>query len=156
MEPLCGPQSRVVRSYCLTATRVSALSLSPSCAARQQPACVRGHRDPLWGEQRQRRPRLQCQVQKMGSAQLPRKETQPNLRPGTEDGPCRDTWSVCRSKGESTESSLSSAGNQCYALCTEVSGKAGVSHNEIGGLGPLRLPWKGVVFWQVEEPKFLT
>lgn len=133
----CHPQSRVVPFSWLTATRVSALSLSPSCTAWQQPACVWGHRDPLWGEQWQRCPRLQRQVQEMGSAQLPRKETQPNLRPGTKDEPCRNMWSVCRSKGESTGSSLSSAGNQCCAPCTEVSGKPGVSHNEIGGLGPL-------------------
>jgi len=33
-----------------TATNISALSVSPSCIAWQQPACVWGHWNPIWGK----------------------------------------------------------------------------------------------------------
>lgn len=108
----------------LAATGISALSLSPSCIAWQQPACVRGHRDPLWGEQWQRRPRLQRQVQKMGSAQLPRKETQSNLWPGMKDIPCRGTLAVpayaalCVTEKGPEHGDLFFASNQSCFLCT--------------------------------------
>lgn len=78
---MCGVSCRVAERSPVSQQQVSAL-VFPSRIARQQPAGVRGHRDPFWGEQRQRRPRLQRQIQEVGPAQLPREETQSNLRPG--------------------------------------------------------------------------
>lgn len=111
-------QSNLEKSYSTDLTAMSipgfSLSLFSSCFTRQQPPGFWGHRDPLWGEQWERRPRVQRQVQEMGSAQLPWQETQPHLRPGMEP------W------GAQRHQNLPSAPHQSCSSCVKARGKAGV------------------------------